>query len=65
MNKSWKTTYMGVLTIVGGLIYIFNQFVGIADEVPVVTDFAGAVAVVSAGLTGLFAKDRDVTGLPK
>lgn len=63
MNKSWKTTATGVVTIVSGVLFLFCQFVGI--DAPVVTDAAGALAIVSAGLTGLFAKDKDVTGLPK
>lgn len=63
MNKSWKTTAAGVVTIVSGLIFLFCQFFGV--EAPVVSDAAGALAVISAGITGIFAKDRDVTGLPK
>lgn len=63
MNKSWKTTATGVVTIVSGVLFLFCQFVGI--DAPIVADAAGALAVISAGLTGLFAKDRDVTGLPQ
>lgn len=63
MNKSWKTTAAGVVTIVSGLLFLFCQFFGI--DTPAVSDAAGALAVISAGVTGIFAKDKDVTGLPK
>jgi|688.fasta_scaffold1898468_2 hypothetical protein len=62
-NKSWKTTASGIVTIVSGLLFLFCQFTGI--DAPVVADAAGALAILSAGLTGLFAKDAAVTGLPK
>ena len=59
MAKSWKTTACGVLSLV---------VIGISVAKSVLSgstvDWSTVVPAFMAGLTGLLAKDHDVTGTP-
>ena len=59
MVKSWKTTACGVLSlaVIG---------IGVAKSIlsGVAVDWGTIVPAFMAGLTGLLAKDHDVTGTP-
>ena len=59
MVKSWKTTACGVLSLVViGLSVAKSILSGVA------VDWGTIVPAFMAGLTGLLAKDHDVTGAP-
>ena len=62
MNKSWRTTTLGILAIVTAVAGFVKATL---DNDPTTEpDMAALVAAVSAGLGLLFAKDAKVTGLP-
>ena len=62
MNKSWRTTTLGVLAIITGVAGFLKATL---DGDPATDpDMAALVAAISAGLGLVFAKDAKVTGLP-
>jgi hypothetical protein len=52
MFTSWQTTLSGLITILAAG----------ATTVPQLQPYAQVIALVSAGLTGVLAKDKNVTG---
>lgn len=57
--KNWKTTAAGVGAILGALASLVTMFSkGQVDGTVLMADFG----MISAGVTGLFAKDSNVTG---
>ena len=59
MGANWKTTAAGVGAILGaagGLVTMFSK--GQVDGTLFMTD----LGIISAGFTGLFAKDHNVSG---
>lgn len=63
-GRSWRTTCGGITTAVCGVVVVVDQFV----HHPVLHAAAQvciAVGVTGAGVTGIFAKDARVSGLPK
>ena len=64
-NTSWKTTLLGWVMIVGDVIAFLQKTVseqGLPNSLAEWITFAVALA---GGIGLIFAKDRDVTGLPK
>jgi hypothetical protein len=62
MNKSWRTTTLGILAIVTAAAGFLKATI---DSDPTTEpDMAALVAAISAGIGLLFAKDAKVTGLP-
>lgn len=62
MNKSWRTTTLGILAIVTAVAgFVKATLDGDPNTEP---DMAALVAAISAGIGLLFAKDARVTGLP-
>lgn len=62
MNKSWRTTTLGILAIVTAVAGFVKATL---DNDPTTEpDMAALVAAISAGIGLLFAKDSKVTGLP-
>lgn len=57
MVKSWKTTACGVLSLAAVAIGVAKSLIS-----GVAVDWSMVVPAFMAGLTGLFAKDHDVTG---
>lgn len=62
MNRSWRTTTLGVLAILTAV----SGFLGATLDGDPLTepDMTALVAAISAGLGLIFAKDAKVTGLP-
>ena len=63
-NSSWKTTLLGWVIIVGDVIAFITKSVedqGMPSTLSGWIPFGVGIAV---GIMGIFAKDRDVTGLP-
>ena len=63
-NSSWKTTLLGWIIIVGDIIGFISKSI---EEQGMPTTIAGWVPFavgLAVGIMGIFAKDRDVTGLP-
>ena len=59
MGANWKTSAAGVGAILGAAASLFTMFSkGTVDGAMLVTD----LGIISAGITGLFAKDHNVTG---
>ena len=60
MKKSWKTTVMGILTILGALAVAGNALL---DNDPATNPDMGALWVsIMAGIGLITAKDSNVTG---
>lgn len=56
---NWKTSAAGIGAILGALASLVTMFSkGQIDGTVLMTDFG----IISAGVTGLFAKDSNVTG---
>ena len=53
--KNWKTTASGIITIVAALVFVAAQVLGV--ESPEVSTWAGAIAVITAGIGNLTSKD--------
>lgn len=53
--SNWKTTALGIAAILGGLAHLINALAN-GDTGTILQDFG----VISAGLTGVFAKDAAV-----
>lgn len=59
MGANWKTSAAGIAAILGALASLLTMFSkGQIDGNVLMTD----LGVISAGITGLFAKDSNVTG---
>jgi hypothetical protein len=59
MMTNWKTTAAGVAAILGAAASLISMFSkGSIDGNVLVTD----LGLIGAGITGLFAKDNNVTG---
>lgn len=58
-TKNWRTTATGVVTIVAAVLWITCKWLGV--DMPQFETGAEAVGVISAGLTGLFARDAVVS----
>lgn len=58
MEKSWKTTIIGILVIVGSLAKAISD---VLQGIPV--DWYEVAITVGAGLGFIFAKDFNVSGL--
>jgi hypothetical protein len=56
---NWKTTLFGVATAAGGIAALCNAIAsGHVDFTVLSTD----LALITGGITGIFAKDKNVTG---
>ena len=61
-NPSWRTTTLGIITILTAVAGVVQALV---DNDPATNpDFTVAVAAVVSGIGLIFAKDAKVTGLP-
>lgn len=61
MNKSWRTTVLGITTI---LTAVAGVVAALIDNDPLTNpDMTVAVAAVVSGIGLIFAKDSKVTGL--
>ena len=61
--KSKNTTWAGIGGILAGLAIIVKMLSG--EEGFSIDTAMVAVGLISAGLTGIFAKDKNVTGVPQ
>lgn len=62
MNKSWRTTVLGIITILTAVAGVVQAVV---DNDPATNpDLTVAVAAVLSGFGLIFAKDAKVSGLP-
>lgn len=62
MNKSWRTTVLGIITILTAVAGVVQAVV---DNDPATNpDLTVAVAAVLSGVGLIFAKDSKVSGLP-
>jgi len=62
MNKSWKTTSAGIVMIASAVVGIYFAYK--ANNLSAEIVMAGVTSLLG-GIGLLFAKDGDVTGLPK
>jgi hypothetical protein len=62
MSKSWRTTVLGITTIIAAIASIVQSAI---DADPATNpDLTVAVAAIMSGIGLLFAKDAKVSGLP-
>lgn len=62
MNNSWRTTVLGITTILTAVVGVVQSLV---DNDPATNpDLTVAVAAVVSGIGLIFAKDAKVSGLP-
>ena len=57
--KSYKTTAMGILAILGALVALGNAILGGTLNTEIISV---AVAAIMSGIGNIFAKDSNVTG---
>jgi len=62
MNKSWKTTSAGIALIASAVVGVYFAYKGNTLNEQIVM---AAIGSLLGGIGLLFAKDSDVTGVPK
>lgn len=63
-GRSWRTTCGGITTTICGIVVVADQFVH-HPALDVAAKICIATGMTAAGVTGIFAKDARVSGLPK